>query len=270
MSSRIDGRILALIIAFAIIAVVLILFATVFLVRDISVGYSVKGEESVVSRQQIIDASGIKTNKNILFISESEATANIQSKYPQIKVINIERKFPSEVIIYVTVRVPVVKVELDDGLFALLDREMSVVDVMTVDEVSAFETEKNYTLTSVRFTLKSAAVKIGKIVSPSSSPELCVVQNCIMALENLDILNQSFCSFITNVSVEPNDKTLYADGDYVATLKTSDGVDIKISSLSTGSLIAGAYEKYESLSEEQKRGGYIYKKGNDFVHQDYS
>ena len=38
MSSRIDGRILALIIAFAIIAVVLILFATVFLVRDISVG----------------------------------------------------------------------------------------------------------------------------------------------------------------------------------------------------------------------------------------
>ena len=270
MSSRIDGRILALIIAFAIIAVVLILFATVFLVRDISVGYSVKGEESVVSRQQIIDASGIKTNKNILFISESEATANIQSKYPQIKVINIERKFPSEVIIYVTVRVPVVKVELDDGLFALLDRDMSVVDVMTVDEVSAFETEKNYNLTSVGFTLKSAAVKIGKIVSPSSSPELCVVQNCIMALENLDILNQSFCSFITNVSVEPNDKTLYADGDYVATLKTSDGVDIKISSLSTGSLIAGAYEKYESLSEEQKRGGYIYKKGNDFVHQDYS
>ena len=69
MSSRIDGRILALIIAFAIIAVVLILFATVFLVRDISVGYSVKGEETVVSQKQIVDASGIKLNKNILYVN---------------------------------------------------------------------------------------------------------------------------------------------------------------------------------------------------------
>ena len=84
--------------------------------NDITVDDGVKSE--------IIALSGIKKGKNIFSIDEAIAIENIEINRPELKVISIERKFPNKVVVYVTRRTGVFSLALDDGRFAVLDREL--------------------------------------------------------------------------------------------------------------------------------------------------
>ncbi|MGN0795567.1 MAG: FtsQ-type POTRA domain-containing protein [Christensenellales bacterium] len=257
-----DKRVLALIIIFAIIALTLILCATVFLLRDIEVGYAVKGEEAIVSSEEIISASGLKLNKNVLFISEKQIVSNIQTKYPQVKVINVERVFPNKVIIYVTVRVPVVAVSVGDS-FALLDREMFVTDILSQQELEDRQSEYGYEFIKVNFSIPSEKAVKGRQIPSDVSAELCVVQNVIAGYENLGLLNQNLRSFVEKIDVIANDGT-YSEGEYMAKIKTVTGVELRLPSVNLGKYINSSYEWYNGIisssdSEELKKlnGGYV-------------
>ncbi|MCI5819054.1 MAG: FtsQ-type POTRA domain-containing protein, partial [Acidaminococcus sp.] len=239
-----DKRVLTLIIIFAVIALALILCATVFLLRHIEVGYTTSGEENILSEDKIIAASGLKINKNVLFIKEKQIIVNIQAKYPQVKVTNVERVFPNKVIIYVTVRVPVLAVKAGEK-YALLDREMFVIDLVDETELKNKSEGYGYEFLTVDFTLPSGKVIVGKQVSADVSKELCVVQNVIAGYENLDFVNQDVCSFIKRIEIV---ETVYSEGDYIAKIFTVTGVEFRLPSVNLGKMLSGSYKWYSDTS----------------------
>lgn len=271
-----DKRVLALIIIFAIIAITLILCATVFLLRNVEVGYSAVGEDAVVSKEEIIAASGLKPNKNVLFINEKQIVSNVQQKYPQVKVINVERVFPNKVIIYVTVRVPVLAVSVGDE-FALIDREMFVTDIVSSDELIQKQNAYGYEFIRVNFSLPSEKAVQGKQIAADVSKELCVVQNVIAGYENLGLLNQNLRSFVESVEVVENDGvendgSVYSDGEYIALIKTSTGVEIRLPSVNLGKLISLSYDWYNNLIDSSNaedvfklNSGFVIYKNEKFV-----
>lgn len=265
--AKMDKRVLTLIIIFAVIALALILCATVFLLRHIEVGYERSGEENIISKDKIIAASGLKINKNVLFIKEKQIIANIQAKYPQVKVTNVERVFPNKVIIYVTVRVPILAVKAGEK-YALLDREMFVTDLISESELKNKSKEYGYEFLTVDFTLPSGKVIVGKQVSADVSKELCVVQNVIAGYENLDFVNQYVCSFIKRIEIVENNKAVYSEGDYVAKIFTVRGVEFRLPSVNLGKMLSGSHKWYSdtSVSSDVKlNGGFVIFNGEKFV-----
>lgn len=273
--AKMDKRVLTLIIIFAVIALALILCATVFLLRHIEVGYARSGEENILSKDKIIAASGLKINKNVLFIKEKQIIANIQAKYPQVKVTNVERVFPNKVIIYVTVRVPILAVKAGEK-YALLDREMFVTDLVDEIELKNKSEEYGYEFLTVDFTLPSDKAVVGKQVSADVSKELCVVQNVIAGYENLGenhgFLNQDVCSFIKRIEIGENNKAVYSEGDYIAKIFTVTGVEFRLPSVNLWKMLSGSYKWYSNtlvssdVSDAKKlNGGFVIFNGEKFV-----
>lgn len=273
--AKMDKRVLTLIIIFAVIALALILCATVFLLRHIEVGYARSGEENILSKDKIIAASGLKINKNVLFIKEKQIIANIQAKYPQVKVTNVERVFPNKVIIYVTVRVPILAVKAGEK-YALLDREMFVTDLVDETELKNKSEEYGYEFLTVDFTLPSDKAVVGKQVSADVSKELCVVQNVIAGYENLGenlgFLNQDVCSFIKRIEIGENNKAVYSEGDYIAKIFTVTGVEFRLPSVNLWKMLSGSYKWYSDTSvssdvsdAKKLNGGFVIFNGEKFV-----
>ena len=79
--------------------------------------------------EKVVNASGIKLNKNILFLSEKKAIENINKEMGgKINVINIERKFPDKVWIHFVNVVPVVALQKDDGNYVICDSNLNIAD----------------------------------------------------------------------------------------------------------------------------------------------
>lgn len=116
-------RVIALFICLFIVCTLLVLNATLFVVNDVVVCDWV--EQGDLDKQQIADLSGVK-GRNIFTVSEKIAKDNIEKAIPEIKVVNVERSFPSSVKITVLKRVPIIAVKCSDG-YAIIDREANVI-----------------------------------------------------------------------------------------------------------------------------------------------
>ncbi len=228
---QLDKRAITLIVFFVVFAITLIVCGTLFIVRDVQVSYATDYEKNFITASEIVDASQIKFGKSIFVVSESNSVSAIEGKYPAVKVINIERKFPSKIIIHITLRTPIYAVKIKDkDLYAELDREMFV-----VKKVTSAELDDN--LTKVNYELQDEKVVVGKVVAENVSRENIIAQNIAIAFEDEKIANKAFCDFVKHVSISIDDNAYSVEVTINTGLKilfsTSEfdkaGIDNKIS-----------------------------------------
>lgn len=128
-----------------ILAILLILNGTVFVVKDVAV-VDYYGQEESLDKPKIAELSKVSGN-NIFTISESVAIKNIESVMPEVKVVEVVRQFPSSIKIVVHKRVPILGIKNGDSGFIVVDRECQVltgvnsleesdVDLIEVDGVT--------------------------------------------------------------------------------------------------------------------------------------
>lgn len=118
-----------MIILFSILAFVMVLIVLnsfVFSIQEVRADCLNSLNNELCDR--VIAASDIKLNKNILFLSENKAIENINSQMPEeVRVINIERKFPDKVWIHFVKLVPVIALEKGNGDFVTCDNNLNVI-----------------------------------------------------------------------------------------------------------------------------------------------
>lgn len=118
-----------MIILFSILAFVMVLIVLnsfVFSIQEVRADCLNSLNNELCDR--VIAASDIKLNKNILFLSENKAVENINSQMPEeVRVINIERKFPDKVWIHFVKLVPVIALEKGNGDFVTCDNNLNVI-----------------------------------------------------------------------------------------------------------------------------------------------
>lgn len=241
-----DKRVVTIIAFFAVFALLLIIGATVFVVRDVQVSFLSADESNVIASEDILSSSGITAGRNIFAVSEIKAVSSIESAHPAIKVINIERKFPSTIIIHVTVRIPIIAVKVkDQNNYAMLDREMFVVQILSLNELTEREKQLGYSLTRVNYELSETNVKLGHTVPASASNENAVVQNLIVAYEKENLLNKEFCGFVKRIFITKE----VGRSIYDVTMDTVSGVDIKFEA--SGNLLDKANLSYKWYLNEK-------------------
>ena len=126
-----NKKLVILLSCLAVIVVIVICMSIAFTIDEVNVkttnGLTI--DEEVIN--DIILDSGIVAHSSIFGLEESTAISNIEKMHPELKGISIERKFPNDVYINISKRIPILSVAISDGSFALLDRELKVVEIVS-------------------------------------------------------------------------------------------------------------------------------------------
>ena len=225
--------ILGIVVAIAFIAV---MSYCVFSIGKIDVDTTV--DMAVMTKEEkseIIEISGIREGKNIFAIDENIAKSNIELSMPTLKVISIERAFPNIVYIHVTRRTPVFWMLLDGGKYAILDRELKIIEISDVYDTS---------LTQI-VGVKAESVALGEIL-----PDSKVLLNLIKGAETNSFINARFSAFYRKVVVEENYIYLTSNTGVIFQLPISQNINESVT---------GSYGYYlNNASERGRNSGYIY------------
>ena len=99
-----NKRLLGIFIAVAVAVVVIVVCCVMFLTGSVEVRTTdnLTLEDETVNA--IITQSGIRKGESVFAIDESEAVNAVEKANPTLKVVDIERKFPNKVVIYIAER----------------------------------------------------------------------------------------------------------------------------------------------------------------------
>lgn len=122
----------------AIVVTVVIFCCTLFAVKDIKLDF----RTSLVyaySESEIIEKSEIPYGKCVFFLKKSKYKENIEKNYPYLKVINIETKVPSHIVVHLAEREEFYAITYEDKTY-ICDDELKV---LRIEEKSYESTENN-------------------------------------------------------------------------------------------------------------------------------
>lgn len=126
-------RLTIIFIVIILIAAVIILSSPVFSVKEINTTYPLTDK---FTSQDIISSVNSLYNKNIFTVSESKASALIEKAVPYVKVLDIERKFPNQVLIKTTLRVGIIVLPVTNtNDFIIIDEELKILERVDADNI---------------------------------------------------------------------------------------------------------------------------------------
>lgn len=115
-----------------------------FRVRTVKVNYkyssqdiNIPNEESIKLKvDKIIEDSNFRKNDFILFSSKEKAFKNIEENNKDIKIINIEKKFPGTIVIEVYKKAGLYSLKLNNAKYAILDEDLQLIRIQDTDNDS--------------------------------------------------------------------------------------------------------------------------------------
>ena len=122
-----------------VIVLLILLTFTLFSLKKVEVDYKTSTINLTCTKEEIIDNAGIGYGGTVFFRNKTKYIQNLEKKYPYIKVVNIETKFPSTFVIHIAEREEVYAVQKDD-VFYIVDDEFKILrttDSFTSDQTNA-------------------------------------------------------------------------------------------------------------------------------------
>lgn len=116
----------------AIVLLLIILAFTTFSLKSVTLDFRTSRSVLVMEDEEILQA-GDFSKSSVLFYNKNKAKQKMEEKYPYLKVINIETKWPSSFVVHVAERQEVYRVEGEDKNF-YLDNELKVLRSSPLEE----------------------------------------------------------------------------------------------------------------------------------------
>ncbi len=237
-----NKKLLGVIIGVVAIVVIVVVLGVTFVTRHVTIDTTSTLSLTDEEIKLLASESGIQLKASILSVDEAIVINNIETRHPSLKVISVERKFPDTVCVNITNRTPVYSIKVKDGTYAILDRELKVVNVVeNLDDISYITKITGYEL---------SGVQAGGIM------DIKFLSEITDEAENLSFVNQRMSSFIPSIEYLKVD-----NGINNIMLKTNTGVVLVIKEVtnSMGSFFNYAYTKYyNELTKNQRSTGYVY------------
>ena len=127
--------IISLSVVLGFVAVLLILFWTLFALRGVEVQFHTSTQNITVSQKEIADAAGFRYGASVLFEGKKKYVDNLErmatknANFAYLKVLNIETKFPNKYVIHVAEREEVFAVQTYNQ-YLICDKEFRVLRVL--------------------------------------------------------------------------------------------------------------------------------------------
>ena len=128
--------------------ILVLLSSAIFQIKSVSVEYQTTLTLlSVDELNSMVEDASIPYGKSIFFASLESNMSEMEKEHPYVKVNKIERKFPNSLVVLVSERVPVVRVQGSNGKTYVLDSELKVLNIVQTDsEYNAQTGEKDLPL----------------------------------------------------------------------------------------------------------------------------
>ena len=135
-----NKRLILLLSILAFVTVVVILGSTLFTLHTVSFSWKTsKNNLSDVSDTVIADT--LPKGNSVFFLNKGEITENLEVKYPYIKVLKLETKFPNKLIVHCEERVGMYAVELINSKYAIVDEDNKVLEHVTSEQYANWDEE---------------------------------------------------------------------------------------------------------------------------------
>lgn len=236
---------LTLFICLLVVALLLVLNGTLFVVRDIEV-IDYRGEQTGMDKQLIAEYAGI-TGKNIFTVSEKIAKENVEKMMPYVKVEDIVRKFPWSVEIVVSMRVDIIAIKNSDNGYAIIDKDGVVMkNTATLDEfepIAVFNTETPVT------------AAIGQVIGLDTST-LNRIKQIVTTFEQMGDAGyryKNFCRVVETITFE----------DVSVSIKMREGATLVYDSDEDATNKLHALVSYLNSHPEKRDGGVFTVNGKD-------
>lgn len=129
-------RLIILCSVLSVLAVLIILTSTVFMLTSVKVNFLASGMQvlSENDSESIIKAGKFKYGSNVLFTSYEKQMANIEKSYPYAKVHKVERKFPNKAIVHISERTPAICIKQNGNAY-ILDSDLKVLNIIYAENL---------------------------------------------------------------------------------------------------------------------------------------
>lgn len=245
-----NGRIIAFLAVVVVIVLFVLLNMTLFTVGEVTVQDEVFSD--YIDKEAIIESAAIKMDSNIFILSETNATNNIETAFPYLKVDTIERKFPNKVLIHVSMRENAMSIPIaHSNNYALVDTELKVVGKVP-------ESSPEYKAATHIESVTTEDREVGVKLDPTDSESKCLLQ--LVSVSEGESFR--FWHFFKTISFESTSIyiTLHTGvcirlDNYIVNVESEyNGINMIQHDLRM------ALKEYEKLDEQsaQRRTGYIF------------
>ena len=176
----------------AIVAIVLVLFWTLFALSSTSVQFHSTTKNLNLTEEEIIEAANFNYGSSVLFDGKKKYVKNLEDKalenanFAYLKVVNIETVFPNKMIIHIAEREQLFAIFHEDK-FLLCDRELRVLEIL-----DNFENKTSNALVVNNLTILDSEIKVGQFLNVKE--EAIKKFYSVMAKNNRD-LSQIYSKF---------------------------------------------------------------------------
>ncbi len=180
-----NKRLIILLSIFAFIILIVVLSSTVFTVHatSISVEWHISPLQFMQGQDKEI-VGEIVDKENIIFYDKNQAISTLEEKYPYIKVLKIEKKFPNKIIVHATERQEQYAIKVNEKYY-VLDEEGKVLnsyDQSGFDALGATPNRRPLVVSISGMTIEESTMQIGKYAEISRV--ITILKNLSSGLKN--------------------------------------------------------------------------------------
>jgi len=242
-----NKRLIIILSVFAFLVLIAVLCSTVFTVKSVSLNWLVTNVNMDVSNEEII--ADVEKGESVFLVDKKAIIDKLENKYPYLKVVSAEIKFPNKLILHTSVRQELYSLKLEDNKHAILDAECKVLrissDSQLGQEIKPIPIQlEGYSYSKDNFIVSKTA-DIGWIKNVISNFSIALYQK---GYEEIDSKNNITA---LNINVGGYENKI--------TFMTRYGVGIEIQQISdklVDKLVFGI-SVYDKLTESQKSQGLI-------------
>ncbi len=257
-----NKRLIILLSIFAFLTLVVILCSTLFTLRSVSFSW----KSAKVYLQKYSDATiaeSVDLGDSIFLLNKSKMTAKLESKYPYLRVIKIETKFPNKVVVHVVERDSVYAVKLTDK-YALIDEDNKVLQYVTAEGLASWD-DKTMGVKPIVATVYNNGAEYNLKESDFALGQIASVKRVTPLLKNMADTLKKY-GYPSNSLLKGFADTINVNIAYQsdATIHTKYGLNIVIKDCYTNltNKIALAYSVFEAQRELNNPEGTIVVEGN--------
>lgn len=162
MSKKKKVLIIALAVLLTLIVLAIVLMFTTFSLKKLEVEFeTTTSYDSTLLQEEISQNADVEFGKSIFFVNRSKTIESVEQQYPNLKVINIEYKFPNKMIVHLAQRQELFAF-LKDGKYLITDEDLKVLYIQ-----DSFQSNQNNAILVNQLTPigNSEDIKLSSILS---------------------------------------------------------------------------------------------------------
>lgn len=143
-------RLIILLISLFLIALAIVASSAVFTVKTIQLNWLTTRNQLISSNvEQLTSGTNMPVGDSVFLINKDEIISSIEKKNPYVEVVGIETVFPSTLNIHVGERETLYAMQLNSSTFAVVDKDLKVLELMTSTTYYALSDESQPVLITV-------------------------------------------------------------------------------------------------------------------------